>query len=194
MKLDNGSWAYGSEDDKFAVHRITLASDPGVRLTARFCKYDDDLHSLYHGSYSDFSYHVATYENCLAGDFVSRDDTASGRKVLQRSAGGSVEIPGNGRSASQKWFLRIAPSDGSAASFKVRFTGSNSETGWAIANRTLWTQINTSGFGSNDMANRVSKSVALKIDGRRLGCPSAMSLVNGMCVASAPTPTPAPSQ
>ena len=194
VKLDNGSWTYGSEDDKFAVHRITLASDPGVRLTARFCKYDDDLHSLYHGSYSDFSYHVATYENCLAGDFVSRDDTASGRKVLQRSAGGSVEIPGNGRSASQKWFLRIAPSDGSAASFKVRFTGSNSETGWAIANRTLWTQINTSGFGSNDRANRLSKSIALKIDGRRLSCPSGMSLVDGRCVASAPTPTPAPSQ
>ena len=194
VKLDNGSWAYGSENDKFAVHRITLASDPGVRLTARFCKYDDDLHSLYHGSYSDFSYHAATYENCLAGDFVSRDDTASGRKVLQHSAGGSVEIPGNGRSASQKWFLRIAPSDGSAASFKVRFTGSNSETGWAIANRTLWTQIDTSGFGSNDMANRLSKSVALKIDGRRLSCPSGMSLVDGMCVVSAPTPTPVASQ
>ena len=39
------------------------------------------------------------------------------------------------------------------------------------------------------MANRVSKSVALKIDGRRLGCPSAMSLVDGMCVVSTPTPT-----
>ncbi len=181
VKLDNGAWAYGSEHDKFAVHRITLASDPGVRLTARFCRYDDDLHTIYHSTDSTFDYSPAIYEDCLAGDFVSSSDTAEGRRVLLHSAGGSVEVPGNGQKESQKWYLRIAPSDVSASSFKVRFTGSNDETGWAIANKVLWTEVNTGGSGSNDKANRLGKSVALQIDGRRLGCPSGMNLVNGKC-------------
>ncbi len=181
VKLDNSTWAYGSEHDKFAVHRITLASDPGVRLTARFCRYDDDLHTIYHGTDSTFDYNPATYEDCLAGDFVSSSDTAEGRRVLVHSTGGSVEIPGNGQKESQKWYLRIAPSDVSASSFKVRFTNSNEETGWAIANKVLWTEVNTGGSGSNDKANRLGKSVALQIDGRRLGCPSGMDLVDGRC-------------
>ncbi len=181
VKLDNGTWAYGSEHDKFAVHRITLASDPGVRLTARFCRYDDDLHTIYHGTDSTFDYSPAIYEDCLAGDFVSSSDTAEGRRVLLHSAGGSVEVPGNGQKESQKWYLRIAPSDVSASGFKVRFTNSNEETGWAIANKVLWTEVNTGGSGSNDKANRLGKSVALQIDGRRLGCPSGMDLVDGRC-------------
>ncbi len=184
VKLDNGTWAYGSEHDKFAVHRITLASDPGVRLTARFCRYDDDLHTIYHGTDSTFDYSPAIYEDCLAGDFVSSSDTAEGRRVLLHSAGGSVEVPGNGQKESQKWYLRIAPSDVSASGFKVRFTNSNEETGWAIANKVLWTEVNTGGSGSNDKANRLGKSVALQIDGRRLGCPSGMNFVDGKCITS----------
>lgn len=191
IKLSNGNWAYGNENDKFAVHRITLDQDPGTRLIARFCKYTDGLHNLYSGSEADLAF-TSDYDDCLAGDFVSRDDTVSGRKDLLHSTGGSVEIPGNGQKATQKWFLRIAPSDSGVTSFKLRLTENNDEIGWAVANKILWVEIDSASTSAavNDKANRVSDSVALKIEGRRLSCPSGMELVNGSCAAHTPTPTP----